>query len=168
MGKKWFDRKFDFSFNADQYAAVYNRLKEAPAMLKQLISGLPEDVLIHQPDGKWSVKEHTGHLSVLEPIWRIRFHDILENKPVLTPADLDNKATFEAAFNKHTIASLLDRFAEERNATLTLLNSIDVQDDTHTSMHPRLQQPMRIIDLVYFVAEHDDHHISMIREITGI
>jgi hypothetical protein len=30
------------------------------------------------------------------------------------------------------------------------------------SVHPRLQQPMRLIDALYFVAEHDDHHIARI------
>jgi uncharacterized damage-inducible protein DinB len=28
------------------------------------------------------------------------------------------------------------------------------------SVHPRLNQPMRLIDSLYFVAEHDDHHIA--------
>jgi hypothetical protein len=30
----------------------------------------------------------------------------------------------------------------------------------HASLHPRLKIPVRIIDLVYFVAEHDDHHLG--------
>jgi uncharacterized damage-inducible protein DinB len=164
---KWFDRKFDFSFDTDHYTAVYERLKQAPDTLKLLIINIPEDKLTDKPDGKWSIKEHTGHLSVLESIWRIRFHDILESKPVLTPADLTNKATTEAGFNSHTLSSLLDQFTAERKATLSLLDSIDVSDGSKTSLHPRLQQPMRIIDMVYFVAEHDDHHISVIRELIG-
>ena len=164
---KWFDRKFDFSFTTDQYTAVYERLKQAPDTLRQLILNISEDTLVHKPDDKWSVKEHTGHLSVLEPIWRIRFGDILESKLVLTPADLSNRATTEAGFNSYSISSLLDKFAGERNTTLSLLNGIDVLDGSKTSLHPRLQQPMRVIDLVYFVAEHDDHHISVIREMIG-
>ena len=121
---------------------------------------ITEEKLTDQPDGKWSIMEHTGHLSILEPVWRIRVHDILESKPVLTPADLTNQATTEAGFNNDTPSSLLDRFTEERKITLSLLESIDVWDSSKTSLHPRLQQPMRIIDMVYFVAEHDDHHIA--------
>ena len=164
---KWFDRKFDLSFSTDKYTAVYKQLEQAPDRLKNIIISLPEDTLVRKPDGKWSIKEHTGHLSVLEPVWRIRFQDILESKPVLTPADLDNKATTEAGFNKNAVTALLERFVEERKATLLLLNNIDVLDGSRTSMHPRLQQPMRIIDLAYFVAEHDDHHMTMIRSISG-
>jgi hypothetical protein len=38
-------------------------------------------------------------------------------------------------------------------------------DQSRTSLHPRLQQPMRMIDHAYFVAEHDDHPIERIRAI---
>jgi hypothetical protein len=31
--------------------------------------------------------------------------------------------------------------------------------------HPRLQTPMRLVDHLYFVAEHDDHHLARIWEL---
>jgi hypothetical protein len=31
--------------------------------------------------------------------------------------------------------------------------------------HPRLQQEMSVVDLCFFVAEHDDHHLGAIAEI---
>jgi hypothetical protein len=31
--------------------------------------------------------------------------------------------------------------------------------------HPRLKTPMRLVDHLYFVAEHDDHHLARIREL---
>lgn len=161
---KWFEREFDLSFSTDKYVSIYERLKDAPEELRRVVTGLPEEVLLQKPDGKWSVKEHAGHLSVLEPLWRIRFQDIREKKPMLTTADLNNRATSEAGFNEHPIFALVERFAAERKATLSLLNSIDVLDEEHTSLHPRLQQPMRIVDLAYFVAEHDDHHLAAMRE----
>lgn len=159
---KWFDRQFDFSFGTDQYADVYKRLQQAPAILQQVIDNAPEAALVLQPDGKWSIKEHTGHLSVMEPIWRVRFEDIQQQKPVLTTADLTNSATSNAGFNNYSITALLERFVEERRATLATLDRMDVRNESLTSMHPRLQRPMRMIDLAYFVAEHDDHHIAAI------
>lgn len=162
---KWFDRKFDFSFEVDEYSKIYQRLQQAPAALAGILFNLPDNTLSHQPDGKWSVKEHTGHLSVLEPLWRARIHDILEIKPVLTPTDLNNTATSEAGFNSFTITELQQKFEEERRQTLSLLDSININDHKHTSLHPRMQQPMRIIDIMYFTAEHDDHHMGVVREI---
>ena len=165
---KWFGRQFDFSFGPDEYAAIYARLQQAPGTLAQLLLNVPEEVLTYQPDGKWSVKEHTGHLSLLEPLWCTRIHDILNKKQVLTVADLENKATSEAGFNQYAIAELLEKFLEERKATLSLLDSINVPAQSQTSMHPRLQQPMRMMDIAYFTAEHDDHHIAVIRELLGL
>jgi len=33
--------------------------------------------------------------------------------------------------------------------------------------HPRLKTPMRLVDHLYFVAEHDDHHLARIWELLG-
>lgn len=163
---KWFEREFDLHFGPDRYVSIYERLKGAPEKLGRLLDDLPEEVLLLKPGGKWSIKEHTGHLSVLEPLWRIRFQDIREGRPVLTVADLNNTATSEAGFNSYPVAALVEQFAAERNATLSLLNGIDVMDEDHTSLHPRLRQPMRIIDLAYFVAEHDEHHMAAILDMS--
>jgi len=160
---KWFDREFDLGFSADKYASIFAQLKQAPEKLRQLLAGLPEDILLQKPGGKWSIKEHVGHLAIMEPLWRIRFIDIRERKSVLTTADLNNTATTEAGFNGFPILELVERFAAERQETLRLLNSIDVLDEESTSLHPRLKQPMRVIDLAYFVAEHDEHHEAVIR-----
>lgn len=32
-------------------------------------------------------------------------------------------------------------------------------------LHPRLKKPMRLVDHLYFVAEHDDHHLAFIWEL---
>lgn len=162
---KWFERKFDFSFDVEQYSTIYQRLQQAPNTLATILHNKPEEILTHQPDGKWSVKEHTGHLALLEPLWRTRIQDILEKKPTLTPTDLDNKNTSEAGFNNYPIAALLQKFTEERKETLALLDSINVKDQQGTSLHPRMQQPMRIIDIMYFTAEHDEHHMGVIQHL---
>jgi uncharacterized damage-inducible protein DinB len=140
---KWFERKFNFSFDVDEYTNIYQRLKQTPAVLETVLLNIPEQKLAHKPDGTWSIKEHTGHLSVLEPLWRARIQDILDKKAVLTPADLNNSATSEAGFNQFDITVLLQRFSEERQQTLSLLESININDHSHTSLHPRMQQPMR-------------------------
>ena len=160
---KWFERKFDFSFDVEQYSTIYQRLQQAPGMLATLIHNKPEELLTHQPEGKWSVKEHVGHLSLLEPLWRTRIQDILEKKPTLTPTDLDNKKTSETGFNNYSITELLQKFTDERKETLALLDGINVKDQQGTSLHPRMQQPMRIIDILYFTAEHDEHHMGVIQ-----
>ena len=162
--KKWFEREFDLSFGPERYAVVYDQLKGAPGRLQAAVAGLPEEVLVAKPSGKWSIKEQAGHLSVMEPLWRVRFLDIRERRPVLTVADLNNMATTDAGFNAFSMEELLQRFVMEREKTMGLLDQIDALDLERTSLHPRLKQPMRVIDLAYFVAEHDEHHILIIKE----
>ncbi|MCK4414213.1 MAG: hypothetical protein KAY32_11760 [Candidatus Eisenbacteria sp.] len=42
------------------------------------------------------------------------------------------------------------------------------QDIARTAIHPRLNQPMRVLDLMIFAAEHDDHHLVRITELLQI
>lgn len=162
---KWFDKKFDFNFGMEQYPELYRRLKAAPVTYAQLVAGHPTDRLTLQPAGKWSVAENIGHLVVLEALWLSRFREISANLPEMSPADLSNLATGEAGFNEVPMTTLLERFTEVRNETLAFLDSLQEAHFTYALLHPRLQQPMRIIDLMYFVAAHDEHHLHTIQMI---
>ena len=51
---------------------------------------------------------------------------------------------------------------EEAMAIREALVRLDREALVLTSLHPRLNQPMRLVDSLFFVAEHDDHHISAI------
>ena len=45
------------------------------------------------------------------------------------------------------------------------MKSLDVKILSSSSIHPRLKQPMRPIDMAQFVLEHDEHHIDTIKEL---
>jgi hypothetical protein len=53
-------------------------------------------------------------------------------------------------------------FVRERQRLLETIYAFDSNTLGLLSVHPRLQQPMRLVDSLYFVAEHDDHHIARI------
>ncbi len=159
---KWFDRKFDFNLAASDYLEIRHRLHLTDKKLSYLVD-VSEDCLNEKPDTKWSVKEHVGHLCILEPLWRQRIIDINNCISTLTPADLENRATTEGNFNLKDISLLLQLFKLERTATLSLLDGMN-DIVSNTSLHPRLHKPMRIIDHLYFVAEHDAHHMDIIKQ----
>jgi uncharacterized damage-inducible protein DinB len=81
---------------------------------------------------------------------------------VLTPADINNPGTKEARHNEKTLEQLLSQFTIERQEMLESVYNADTALLSRISVHPRLNIPMRFIDALYFVAEHDDHHISAI------
>lgn len=85
---KWFDRKFDFPISMNQYAVLLEQLQQAPGIYRQTVVLLPQIMLQLKPSGKWSVKEHIGHLLQLEPLWRARFTEIKDGKPIMAQAIL--------------------------------------------------------------------------------
>ena len=45
------------------------------------------------------------------------------------------------------------------------LSELEDVSFARTTLHPRMKKPMRLVDHLYFVAEHDDHHLARIWEI---
>ena len=161
----WFERKFTFDFPLELYPNVCARLRGAPARLEEITREIPPEHLTHKPDGKWSIQEHAGHLLDLEPLWESRVCDFLAGAETLTAADLSNQKTDEADHNACSLHEILAAFRNAREAKVTQLDKLCREDFARTALHPRLQQPMRMMDHVYFVAEHDDHHLARIWEL---
>lgn len=157
----WFQRSFHFDFPVGIFPSIFSRLEGSLFRLSAILQNADDDYSSYNKDG-WSVKEHLGHLFDLEDLWWKRLNDFVENKALLTAADLNNTKTKEAGHNEKTLEQLMQLFIAERQKILETIYSFDAAMLSRTSVHPRLQQPMRLIDAVYFVAEHDDHHIAAI------
>jgi hypothetical protein len=56
-------------------------------------------------------------------------------------------------------------FRVARTSLMEVVLSLDSSFFRQAIRHPRLQTPMRLIDHLYFVAEHDDHHLARIWEL---
>jgi len=50
-------------------------------------------------------------------------------------------------------------------AFVARLDSYSEEFVSRTALHPRLKAKIRVIDLVFFIAEHDDHHLARISQI---
>jgi len=160
----WFERKFEFTFPVEQYPNLCVRLRGTPARLEEMVEGVGSHALITKPEGKWSVQEHAGHLADLEPLWAARVEDFLVDGDKLTAADLSNRQTHEANHNARELQGILAEFRTARLRLLDRVGSFDLARFARSKLHPRLQQPMRLVDHLYFVAEHDDHHLARIWE----
>jgi uncharacterized damage-inducible protein DinB len=160
----WFERKFEFTFPLEQYPNVCVRLLGTPARLEEMLGGVPREVLIRKPEGKWSVQEQAGHLLDLEPLWIARVDDFFAGGEMLTAADLTNRKTDEANHNTRDLNELLAEFRAARTRLLDRLAGLQAAAFGRTKLHPRLKQPMRLVDHLYFAAEHDDHHLAKIWE----
>jgi uncharacterized damage-inducible protein DinB len=161
----WFERKFDFSFPTGLLPIILERLMGTVYRLEATIKNIPEEHLITKKNGKWSVKEVIGHLYDLEELWYGRIDDFLAHKEVLRAADLKNTKTHEAGHNLRTVEALLKQFIIERKKLIERVKNIDEATASIVALHPRLQTPMRLIDSLFFVAEHDDHELGKIRKL---
>jgi uncharacterized damage-inducible protein DinB len=160
--KLWFSRRFNFDLEPWAFPNIVERLRGTPARLEDRLQGLSSAVLTTRLDGKWSIQENAGHLLDLEPLWAARLDDFQRGSERLSPADLQNQRTFDANHNGSNLSELLAAFRHAREAIVTQLEHYDENLIVRTALHPRLEQPMRVIDHVLFVAEHDDHHLATI------
>jgi uncharacterized damage-inducible protein DinB len=165
---KWFDRSFDFATTQNIFPSILERLRGTPARLDEKFRSIPAHLLSRQTDNTWSIKENLGHLSDLEPLWQQRLNDILTGKKELSPTDLLNTRTSTAGHNDTMVDELLVRFRQIRATTITLLEAIDETSVFKFALHPRLKTPMRTMDLFLFVADHDDHHLARITELSKL
>jgi uncharacterized damage-inducible protein DinB len=161
----WFDRKFEFSFPVELLPNLLTRLRGTPARMEETLRDRPQESLIAKPQAKWSAQEHAGHLLDLEPLWLARVEDFASGGDQLTAADLRNRKTHEANHNGRPLEQILSGFRASRLQLLRRLDELDVSGFSRAIPHPRLKIPMRLVDHLYFVAEHDDHHLAQIWEL---
>ncbi|MFY9647819.1 MAG: DinB family protein, partial [Terriglobales bacterium] len=60
---------------------------------------------------------------------------------------------------------ILSEFRSARSRLLSRVEKIDPALLTRILSHPRMKTPMRLVDHLYFAAEHDDHHLAHIWEL---
>jgi uncharacterized damage-inducible protein DinB len=161
----WFERKFEFSFPVELYPNLLARLRGTPARLEGTLQGASPEALIRKRENKWSVQEHAGHLLDLEPLWLARVEDYFAASDQLTAADLRNRKTDEANHNTRPLQQILGDFRAARTKLLQRVEDPDLSLFSRSIPHPRLKTPMRLVDHLYFVAEHDDHHLARIWEL---
>ena len=165
---KWFERTFNFGTVQNIFPAIIERLSGTPLRLEEKLRSLPASLLTGRIDATWTIKENAGHLADLEPLWQGRFEDIKNGQAELRVTDLLNTNTTLAGHNDTPVEELLHRFRQLRQQTLALLENIDEALIFKSALHPRLKTPMRTIDHFLFVAEHDDHHLARITELTKL
>jgi hypothetical protein len=162
---EWIKRQFSFALPLGMYGNVVERVRGTPARLEDLTRGLSREVLTRRVSDKWSIQEQAGHLLDLEDLGMKRLDDFEAGRETLVAADMANEKTHEANHNANTIENILTQFRKERMEFVRRLDGYDESLVQRTSLHPRLKQKIRVIDLVFFIAEHDDHHLARISEL---
>jgi uncharacterized damage-inducible protein DinB len=162
---RWIERRFPDRPDAGTFPMVLERLAGTPARVEEKVAAVPPQLLTRPPGDAWTIQEHVGHLWLLEELWHKRIDEFVAGAAQLTAADMSNRRTNEAGLNQRPVGDITAAFRRERVAIVGKLASLDAALVERESLHPRLQQPMRLIDLCGFVAEHDDHHLALISRV---
>jgi hypothetical protein len=85
----------------------------------------------------------------------------------VTPAGLTNRKTDEANHNARPLDQILTEFRAAREILLKRVGELGSSLFIRSIPHPRLKTPMRLADHLYFVAEHDDHHLARIWDLVN-
>ncbi|HVN76010.1 MAG TPA: DinB family protein [Thermoanaerobaculaceae bacterium] len=161
----WLEYRWSFDFPVGMFRAIVERVRGTPARLEEVVRSAPPKRMTRRPGGKWSAQEHAGHLVSLEALWHVRLDEFRRGAAALTAADMTNKATDSGDYNRRTLAAILADFRAARGGTVAVLDRLSLEAAGHTAVHPRPGRSIRLVDLCYFCAEHDDHHLAMIRNL---
>lgn len=163
----WTSRTFNFDFPADLYPELTERLRGTIARVREMAGTAAAAGVLTRREGRtWSIQENIGHLADLDDLFASRLDEFDAEAAVLKAADMTNRKTHEAEHNARPIAEVVDRFARGRDAIVARLESLPPAAFARSSRHPRLDTPMRLVDLLLFKAEHDDYHMARIRELS--
>jgi uncharacterized damage-inducible protein DinB len=165
MKMRWMDRTFQFTTPVDLFPTVAERLRGTPARLEEKFRSLSPAVLTRRDGDAWSMQEHLGHLLDLDELHLGRLEDYQAGAETLRAADMQNRKTQEADHNRREVKHLLQDFRRERRRFVERLESFSPEELARSAVHPRLRQPMRVVDMAWFVAEHDDHHLARMTEL---
>lgn len=161
----WNERRFAADLPLAMFPNVLERLRGAPPRLAERLSGLDGEQLARRLGESWSILENAAHLVQVEAIWIGRLDDFARGLPELRPADSSHQRATAAASGTAGVGEVVAAFASARAQFVTRLEAQGEADLSRTALHPRLRQPMRVLDHMLFAAEHDDHHLARISEL---
>lgn len=158
---KWFERQFTFGLPEGMLPFYLERLSGTLTRMQQKTAGVPDDILSAQLDGKWSIKENIAHLAEVDAIALTRIDEMINGVSPMSPAVIQPSKNY----NVLPITEVLSFFTSNRMKNLERYQMLTASDVQKSSLHPRLNVQMTPVDLAWFDAEHDDHHLVRINEI---
>jgi hypothetical protein len=157
----WFERQFTFGLPHGMLPFYLERLEGTAARIEKKVAGVSEAILSNKLEGKWSVKENIAHLVEVDEIALKRIDEMKQGITPMSPAVIQPGKDY----NRQSIQEIVEFFKTNRAKNLQKYKSLTDGDLRKYCLHPRLKVQMNAVDLAWFDAEHDDHHLVRINEI---
>jgi len=160
MAMPWFERNLKFGYPKEMLPFFLERLEGTIIRLETKVKGVSDKTLSTKLNGKWSIKENIGHLAEVDEIANKRIDEMANGAAEMSPAVFEPQD-----YSTWPIGQVLQLFSKNRTSNIKKYNTIKDADLLKSSLHPRLKVMMTPVDLAWFDAEHDDHHLVKINEI---
>ena len=155
-------------FHKGYMAAVANEtdglaaLERQQAAIDRLGRLTPEQAAFRYADGKWSVKEVTGHLTDGERVLSYRLLRIARGDQTPLPGYDENAFAEHSNADRREQNDLAAELASVRASTLALVRSLDDEAFANRSMVNNWSLSARSI--VFIIAGHFQHHLNILRD----
>jgi len=160
--QRWVNHQFNFGIDVGWSQNIITRISDIGIRCQYHCNGLSEELLSTRHNQEWSIKEHIGHLIDLEELHLHRINQFKNLNTELTAADMSNRKTEVSNHNDKLLKDLIAELIVERESLIHQYQSLPLESLDHFALHPRLHVNMRPVDLLFFIGEHDDHHLSTI------
>jgi hypothetical protein len=157
---QWFERTFTFGLPKGMLPFYIERMEGTLPRIEMKVRGIAEEVLSNRLNGKWSVKENIGHLAEVNEVSHKRIEELIAGISPLSPAVFEPKG-----YHEWPIQKVLDFFRVTREKNIDRYRTLNSDQLEKQGLHPRLKLMVSPVDLAWFEAEHDDHHLVRINEI---
>lgn len=164
----WLDRRFAAGLPLEMFPNLLERLRGTPARLEDRLRDASIETLTAANGGAWSILENVGHLLQVEALWAARLDDFEAGRAELTAARFEAWRVGDVGFNRREARHLCAAFRAARHHLVGRLERLDDPILQRAARHPRLDQPMRVVDLMAFIAEHDDHHLVTVTQLLAV
>ncbi len=144
------------------------RMRGTPARLEERLRSINHELLTRTDGNGWTIQENAGHLLDTDCLFSIRTSEFLIGATVLSAADMRGSKTKATDHDNANIENLLATFRDKRMELVSKIDGIDEEYWARSAFHPRLQKPMRLVDHVYFICEHDDYHLGRIGQLIRV
>ena len=161
----WLDRAFVFDQGPGMFPILLDRLRSTAARATDIVEDESEDLLAARINGNCLVKDHLGHLVDLQIRDERRLNEFLGAAEALSPADVKNRAAEEANHRQKPAAEIIHRLRARHDEFVRKLDVLTEREVNSLAVHPRLNKSIRLLVWIYFVAEHDDHHLARERQV---
>lgn len=101
----WFERNLVFGLPKEMLPFYLERLGGTIIRIESKVKGKDNTLLSTPSNGKWSIKQHIGHLAEVDEVANRRIHEMRDGVPVMSPAVFEPKD-----YNPWPIESVVDFF----------------------------------------------------------